>query len=225
MKALLKIFWIGLTVSFLGTLPPAMLNLAAIQISVSDGIVAGLLFSLGALLVEMGFVRAALVAIEWFRRRSKWFKVIEWFSVVIILVLAFGSFRAALSTEDGGRNEILSPNLHPFLIGVVLRALSPMLIPFWFGWSTVLVDRGVLKPQNSHYNAYVVGIGLGTLLGHTIYIVGGSMAADFFESWQSVFYWVVGGILLFTAGLQIWQIVQKKGVAERLQSPKPAKKQ
>ena len=61
-------------ISFLGTLPLGTLNVAAMQISVSDGIRPALYFSLGALLVEIIYVRISLVAMDWVQRQQRLFR-------------------------------------------------------------------------------------------------------------------------------------------------------
>ena len=60
MHPLLKIFFTGMVVSFIGYLPLGTLNIAAMQISVSDGVMAAMLFSFGSLLVEIIYVRISL---------------------------------------------------------------------------------------------------------------------------------------------------------------------
>lgn len=214
-----KVFWVGLSVSWLGTLPPAVLNLIAIEISMNKGIASALMFSSGVILVEMSFVRASLVAIEWFREKAGWFRAIEWLSIAILAALAFGSFRTALSGGGGSpsHNGFL-PDLHPFLIGVTLRFISPTMIPYWFGWSAVLLEQKVLQPRPSQYNRFTIGIGLGTLLGHSIYFLGGTLAANFLKTWQFMFYWVIGGILTFTIVLQLIRILRSRDVAEQLRA-------
>ena len=62
MPKLLRIFITGLFISFLGTLPLGTLNIAAMQIAVSDGIWPALNFAIGVLLVEIIYVRISLVA-------------------------------------------------------------------------------------------------------------------------------------------------------------------
>ena len=57
--------------SFIGSLPLGTLNVAAMQISISDGISQAMLFSLGSLLVEIIYVRISLVAIDWIRKQEK----------------------------------------------------------------------------------------------------------------------------------------------------------
>ena len=71
--ALLKIFFWGLMISFLGSLPFGTLNVAAMQISVQESISNAIYFSLGSLLVEMIYVRISLVGINWIRKQKKYF--------------------------------------------------------------------------------------------------------------------------------------------------------
>ncbi len=62
-------------VSFLGSLPLGTLNVAAMQISISDGVVPAMLFSAGSLLVEIVYVRLSLVAMDWVRKQEKLFRL------------------------------------------------------------------------------------------------------------------------------------------------------
>ena len=79
---LLRIFITGLTISFLGTLPLGTLNIAAMQIAITDGIPPAMYFVLGALLVEVMYVRVSLVAMNWVFRHKKLFRWLEWISIV-----------------------------------------------------------------------------------------------------------------------------------------------
>jgi len=71
------------------------LNVAAMQISVSDGITAAILFSAGSLLAEVIYVRLSLVAMDWIRKQEKIFRILEWVTLVIVVALACSSFYAA----------------------------------------------------------------------------------------------------------------------------------
>ena len=151
MPGLLKIFLVGMLVSFLGSLPLGTLNIAAMQISVSDGIRAALLFSIGSLLAEIIYVRLSLVAMDWIRKQERILKILEWVTLGIVVALAAASFYAALHPSQE-KNVILSSNLPKVLLGFTMSALNPVQIPFWFGWSTVLFTKKVLLPRNDHYN-------------------------------------------------------------------------
>src|SRR6185369_11509681 len=169
---LLRIFGTGLFISFLGTLPLGTLNVAAMQISVTDGIRPAIYFVLGAMIVEIIYVRISLAGIDWVRKQEKIFRWLEWFTLLIVVALAVSSFIAAASPH-AQKNIILSNTLHRFWLGVTMSAVNPMQIPFWFGWSTVLFTKNVLLPRNSFYNLYILGIGLGTLMGNCVFIFGG----------------------------------------------------
>jgi threonine/homoserine/homoserine lactone efflux protein len=221
MHPLLKIFCVGMLVSFLGSLPLGTLNIAAMQISISDGIKAAIFFSIGSLISEIVYVRISLVAMDWIRKKEKIFLVLEWLTVGIVAALAFFSFYAALnpSVEE---NIILSSSLPPFLLGLVMSAVNPVQIPFWFGWSTVLFTKKVLMPRKDHYNSYIVGIGIGTFTGNCVFIFGGRFVADKLSNNQHILNWVIGGIFALTALIQLWKIYSKKDAAHQLENPEEA---
>jgi threonine/homoserine/homoserine lactone efflux protein len=167
MHPLIKIFFTGMMVSFLGSLPLGTLNVAAMQISVSEGVVSAMLFSAGSLLVEVIYVRLSLVAMDWVRKQEKIFKILEYITLLIVVALAVFSFYAALHPSEK-KNIVLSSPLPKFWLGAAMCAVNPVQIPFWFGWSTVLFTKKVLLPRTDHYNLYITGIGIGTFAGNCV---------------------------------------------------------
>ncbi len=218
MPKLFKIFLTGMLISFLGSLPLGTLNIAAMQIAISDGIKPAILFSLGSLTAEVVYVRISLVAMDWVRKQHRLFKILEWVTLLVVTALAVSSFYAALhpSVEE---NVILSSKVHRYFLGLGMSAVNPVQIPFWFGWSTVLFTKGVLLPKNSHYNLYIVGIGLGTLIGNCLFIFGGRIIADKINNNQGVLNWVIGGIFAITALIQLYKIISKKDAHHHLENP------
>jgi threonine/homoserine/homoserine lactone efflux protein len=206
---LLRIFITGLFISFLGTLPLGTLNLAAMQISISDGVRPAIYFACGVLLVEVIYVRISLVAMDWVRKKKKLFRWLEWFTVLIISALAVSSFIAAVDPEEK-KNALLSYSFHRFWLGVVLSALNPLQIPFWFGWSTVLLTKKILQPKNSHYNVYITGIGVGTFIGNLIFIFGGLFIVDRLKNNQHIIQYIIGSIFAITAVIMFFKMIRKK---------------
>ncbi len=218
MHPLIRIFFTGMLVSFLGSLPLGTLNIAAMQIAISDGIVAAMLFSVGSLLVEIVYVRLSLVAMDWVRKQEKIFRVLEWVTLFIVLALAFSSFYAATHPTQN-KNVILSSTLPRIFLGMVMSAVNPVQIPFWFGWSTVLFTKKILQPRKDHYNSYIIGIGLGTFIGNCVFIFGGVLIASRINNNQHILNWVIGGIFGVTAIIQAWRMFRKKGAAHKLEHP------
>jgi threonine/homoserine/homoserine lactone efflux protein len=223
MHPLLKIFFTGMLVSFLGSLPLGTLNVAAMQISVSDGLMAAIFFSIGSLTAEIIYVRLSLVAMDWIRKQEKIFRILEWVTLAVVLALAATSFYAALHPSVG-KNVILSSNLPKVVLGFTMSAVNPVQIPFWFGWSTVLFTKKILLPRNDHYNIYIIGIGIGTFIGNLLFIFGGQFIADKINNNQDILNWVIGGIFLVTAFIQAWKMWRKQDTKHKLDHPEEVTK-
>jgi threonine/homoserine/homoserine lactone efflux protein len=218
MSKLLRIFFTGMLISFLGSLPLGTLNIAAMQIAISGTILSAILFSLGSLTAEMVYVRLSLIAMDWVRKQEKLFKILEWVTLGVVLALAVASFYAA-SHPTMHKNPVLNNPLPPYVLGFVMSVVNPVQIPFWFGWSTVLFTKKILLPKSSHYNSYIVGIGLGTLMGNCVFIFGGKLIADKINANQDILNWVIGGIFALTALIQLWKILKKKDAHHDLGHP------
>ncbi|HNG62965.1 MAG TPA: LysE family transporter [Ferruginibacter sp.] len=215
MPKLLRIFLWGLLISFLGSLPLGTLNIAAMQIGIQESVTHALYFSLGSLLVEMIYVRISLVGVDWVRKQEKLMKAMEWFTLIIILALAAGSFMAALKDGAETKNVFLENTMHRFLLGMFMSAINPVQIPFWFGWSTVLFSKRILEPVKSQYNLYIVGIGLGTLAGNCVFIFGGKWLVERITGSQEYLNWVIGGIFAITAIVQAIKMIRHKDAVHK----------
>ena len=215
MPRIFKIFFWGLGISFLGSLPLGTLNVAAMQIGIQEGISNAVWFAIGSLLVEMAYVRLSLVGIDWVRKQAKLMKWMEWVTLAIIVALAAGSFIAAAKGNGTAKNIMLNNHLHRFFLGMLLCAINPVQIPFWFGWSTVLLNKNILQPGPVQYNIYIIGIGLGTLLGNGVFIFGGKWLVQRIANSQQYLNWIIGGIFALTAVIQIIKMMlHKDGVSK-----------
>lgn len=218
MHPLVKVFITGMIVSFLGSLPLGTLNIAAMQISISNGYQQALLFAVGSLLVEVIYVRLSLFAMNWVRRQEKLLRLLEWVTVAILVALAVSSFYAAFHA-DTNENVILSSTLPRFWLGVVMCAVNPVQIPFWFGWSAILFTKKILLPRNDFYYLYITGIGIGTFLGNCIFIFGGLLLVEKLNANQEMLNIIIGSIFGFTAILQLWRMKKSKSLTEKMDDP------
>ena len=219
MKVLLRVLLTGLLVSFIGSLPLGTLNVAAMQISITDGVGAALQFSLGSLVAEVIYVRVSLVAMDWIRKQVRLLLFFDWLTLGLLLALSASSLYAATHTSVHHGNLILSSTLPKVLLGFLMSAINPVQIPFWFGWSSVLLAKGFLSPKNSHYNFYIIGIGIGTFLGNCVFIFGGQLVATAISSNQQIVSTVVGIIFLVSAGWQLFKLLRKKDAVHRMNEP------
>jgi threonine/homoserine/homoserine lactone efflux protein len=210
MQKFIKIFFWGLGISFLGSLPLGTLNIAAMQLAIQEGYTNAIYFALGSLFVEMLYVRVSLVGIDWVRKQQKLLRALEWVTLAIVLLLAIGSFAAAMQPAAQAKNIFFTNTLHRFLLGAFMSAINPVQIPFWFGWSTVLFTKNILQPQKTQYNAYIIGIGLGTLLGNSVFIFGGKYIASKIQNSAVYINWAIGGVFAITALIQLYKLLFTK---------------
>ena len=213
--ALIKVFFWGMLISFLGTLPLSPLNISAMQISTGEGIANATWFSIGTLLTEMIYVRISVAGINWLQKQKSFFKWMEWITVFLILALAFGSFYAASHKHETG-NIILHNNINRFLLGMFMSAITVMHIPFWFGWTTILFSKKILQPGNLFYNVYTIAIGTGTFLANCIFIYGGFYIVKKLTGNQHLINLGLAWVFLLTAVIQLIKIIWVKPKEDKL---------
>jgi threonine/homoserine/homoserine lactone efflux protein len=200
------LFW-GMLVSFLGSLPLGTMNVTITQISVQTGIADGFAFAFGSMLVEVGIVRIALITMKWITEQHKLFRLLEYLTISVILLLSITSFVAAYKMS-GFVSPLPIESFTPFWSGAFLSLTNPLHIPFWLGWTTVLMNKNILKPNGVEYNWYVAGIGMGTLLGFSVFIYAGNFLVTTIQRHESFLNCIVGAALLITAILQIKRMIE-----------------
>lgn len=209
MKSIFRVFYSGMSISFFGSMVIGTIGLSAMQISITEGIRPAINFSIGSIVAEVIYVRLLLVALTWIQKNERIFKIMEWLAVVIVVILAIGSFKASMG-HHGAKNVLLSYTMHRFLLGLMMRAISPAAIPFWLGWSSVLYAKGIMQDKKGFYNGYLLGIGLGTFAAHCIFIFGGKIAVQKLDASQEAINFIIGCVFSITAITQIWKILKKR---------------
>lgn len=192
------------------------LNITAMQIGISENLRNAFLFVTGSLTVEMIYVRISLVAIDWVRRQEKIMRIMEWLTVAIIVALAIGSFWAAGHDDPEAKNAVLQNNMNRLMLGMMMSAVNPVQIPFWFGWSSVLFSKKILEPKKKQYNLYIIGIGIGTLMGNCVFIFGGRLLVEKIQNSETYINWVIGCIFTLSAIIQVYKILSHKDAADKI---------
>ena len=207
MKKFFRIFFAGCIISFLGSLPLGTVNLAAIHITIGDGAVNAFIYSSGSLLAELIYIRLVLVAMSWISRQYRLFRVLEWITIILIFILSASSFIAAGKTIQ--TMSFTSHIPHPFIWGFIISLINPLHIPFWLGWSTVLVNKNILEPSVVNYRSYMAGISLGTLGGFAVFIAGAGYFSKQLMAAQQTVNYIIAVLLLLTAIVQVYKLMTK----------------
>lgn len=199
-----KLFFSALLISFLGSLPIGTLNVTVTSLTINKGIMEAMEFAAGAILVEIILVRIALVTIkkiEGLKYLHKFFSVL---TCVVLFLFATIILYAAYAMH---KFETPLPFIsqRPFISGLFLSIINPLHLPFWIGWTAFLKSKKIFFDSNTHYNIYIVGIGLGTSLAFFVYGILGNIAIEFLKEKQVVLNWIIGFALLATGLMQFYK--------------------
>ncbi|MEO6316123.1 MAG: LysE family transporter [Chitinophagaceae bacterium] len=209
MSSLTGIFFTGMLISFLGSLPLGSLNVAAMQVAITEDVKKATWFSLGIALVEILYVRVSLEGIDWVVAHRQLFNILEWVTVFLFIILGISSFRAARKKSSTGKNILLNNKMNRFWLGFTMSAINPIQIPFWFIWSTYLLSNKILLPTTLHFNLYTVGIGIGTLAGLALFIFAGKWLSNKLNASQRIINIIVGIVFIVSAAIQLYRVLYK----------------
>ncbi len=166
----IKLFGIGLVISWLGALPLGVLNVTAFDIASHYGLFPALSFSIAAIVVELIYVALALFGSKKWRVPERWIGPLLLLGALITCYLGIGSLlKTPEITPDARATEWYAWTGSPIVLGIVLSAINPLQFPFWLGWNKVLSRKGLLKHSSSHYFTYLFGIGLGSFLALSLF--------------------------------------------------------
>lgn len=205
----MKIFFIGMLISFAGTLPPGTANITAVNLALFSGSNAAIIFAVGCIAVETVCLVLVLICMKWISKRTTLFRFFEFTTIILILLLAAASLLSAVDIKPIENPVISISELNPFLLGVFISIINPLHIPFWLGWTTMLTKRNILTTAKSDSLFYTTGITAGTACGFGLFIYGGNFILYRFDISNQLINTIIGSALLVTAFVQLFKMKYK----------------
>src|SRR5215204_3077847 len=210
MLHLVSVLLPGFIISFLGQLPLGNMNLTATQLSVQESYRNAWKYGLGIVSIEIIYLRLALTGMDWVVEHKQLFAIMGWLTVIVFIVLGVLAFVMARKQTSAKKGLLLNNNMNRFFLGVVVSGINPAQIPFWFLWSTQLLNSKLLLPTTSQFNLFTAGAGLGSLAGLAVYIHGGKWLITKLKTSNKGLN-IFMGIVFILAGLfQLYNMLFKK---------------
>lgn len=207
MPDLLRVFFLGILVSFLGQLPLGNVNIAATQLNVQESQKNAWKFAAGLVVIEVTYLRLALTGINWIITNKLLFIILGWTTVALFMILGVASFMAARKQSEDKKALMLNNKLDRFLLGLSISAVNPVQIPFWLTWSLYLINAKMLHPVAIEYNVFTIGAGIGTLSGLAVYIYGGKWAIQKMKANNKSLNKFMGIVFIVVAFLQLYKMI------------------
>lgn len=170
---MLALFFSVAFISFLGSLHPGAVNVAVVQVTLSQSRRAGIWLALGGSLPEVVYGFLAAYGLSRFGAAGGWFEFLPWLSIPVLLLAGLAVlFRKTppVPVEAGRRFQ----SRFPFWQGLTLAGINPQLLPFW---SAVWLALGsAMLPPESPASPWVFA--LGTAAGAFALLIGLVWLAD-----------------------------------------------
>lgn len=157
---MIALFFSVASISFLGSLHPGAVNVAVVQVTLSQSRRAGIWLALGGSLPEVVYGFLAAYGLSRFGAAGGWVALLPWLSIPVLLLAGLAVlFRRTppVSVEAGRRFQ----SRFPFWQGLTLAGINPQLLPFW---SAVWIALGsiLVLPRESPAIPWVFALGTAT---------------------------------------------------------------
>lgn len=210
MLHLLYVSFLGFLISFLGQLPLGNMNLTATQLSVQENSSTAWKFGAGIVIVEVIYLRLALTGMDWVVEHKQVFTILGWVTVFLFVGLGVFAFMIARGQTSARKGLLINNKMNRFLLGAVVSSLNPAQIPFWFLWSTQLINSKALLPVTSEFNSFTIGAGVGSLAGLAVYIHGGKWLITKLKTSNRALNIFMGMVFIFAGLFQLYNMIYKK---------------
>ena len=129
---LIQSFFLAFGISYLGSIPPGVLNLTVIDISMRRAMKHAFLFALAAALIEFiqGFI--ALQFSDYLAVHSE----VEFYIQLFVIPVFIGLGIAYLLKKNPPSHDVKEDNSNTFIKGMLLSVVNPLAIPFWLVCAT-----------------------------------------------------------------------------------------
>lgn len=186
-------FALAFLFSFVGSIPPGVLNLTVIQLGLDHKIKIAYRFAFASALVEYPY---AWGAIAFQKVLTSYTNADTYLQLVAAIVLVLVGLLNVLLSSETSTNRIAPLGNSGFRRGVILGIINPMALPFWLAATSYLKSMELITFNDQvEVHAYLAGVTLGafTLL---VLVAHLSKIASVYLARSSVIKKLPGGVMI-----------------------------
>lgn len=158
---LLWLFTVGFVCSYLGSIPPGVINISVLQYGLHGHQKLGLRFGLAASLVEFVYA-AGTVRFHLFLAQHETFT--ENFELISAIVLVTLGIVSLANSHRAPSAKATAESPRAFRKGLLIGLANPIVIPFWLGVTAYLQSHNIIVISGYDLFVYVAGISAGTFM-------------------------------------------------------------
>ncbi len=201
-------FFLGLGLSFIGSVPPGIINTSVVYITLYRGRRNALIMAAGAAIIE--WVQAYAAAILG-RRLADYPKIDFWFNLlatIVFVVLSIYYFRFAHPYRQlPNTTTNLQPH-YPFIQGMSIAAINFLAIPYWTFYTTWLLANNHLHDDGLTLSIFASGVMIGTFGLLWLYAAWAEWLKRHATAWLRYTHITIGWIFAALAIIQIFKLAR-----------------
>lgn len=161
---------LGILLSFLGILPPGLINMTVAKVSITEGKTRALVFALGATLIIFVQTFLAVLFAKFLDKNPSIILLFREVGLVVFATITFYLFYTRKNISAPKKEIKLKSKKSRFFMGMLLSALNFFPIPFYVFASVTLSFYNLFDFEKSSIYWFVLGSGLGSFLAFYCYI-------------------------------------------------------
>ncbi len=203
--------FLGLLISFIGTLPLGVLNVLGAYFYQKFGLEYLISFGLGIVVIEVIVLLLIIYLLNWIRNQTQLITILINLSNWAFILIGVG-----LLMKDQNVKPFQSENtsiLAVFGIGILGNAINPIQVGFWIPWTIKVLfsEREIVESTKGRILGWVLGASLGTMLGLIFFAVLMSAFHEKFVAKLANIDDIIGIVLILYGLFQITLYEIKKG--------------
>ena len=161
---------IGFFGSFIGVLPPGLINMYAAKISMREGRKRGLLFSVGVCITVMLQTYIALIFARYIGKHPEIVSMLQKVALGIFISLTIYFIFIAKDTRREIRNHGENSKRNRFFLGIFIAMLNLLPLPYWMYLSITFSAFGAFSFSQPQLLLAVIASGVGTFASLALYV-------------------------------------------------------
>jgi len=200
-------FLVGYLASFVGLIPPGLLNMTAAKIGVKQGRKPALIFSVGVIVVVCIQTGLGLAFARYIEQHPEIVDILQKVTLGIFLALTFYFFALAKDTRREIPKGVKRSKTNRFLYGILLSALNMLPIPYWVYVSISLSALGwfFFDPQILGWAIFGSAMGTFSMLLIYIYFFRRKLPIGNFGFNLNYLLGAITGLISLITVIRIWQ--------------------
>lgn len=164
------IFFLGLIIALVGVIPPGLLNMTAAKISLKEGHVRGIMFSIGVCVIVFLQTYVAAIFARYLSNHPDVVSILQRVAFVIFVLITIYFLLIAKNKNKPDVEDTIRSKHSRFFHGMFLSSLNVFPIPYQAYMTITLASFGWLELDKISIISYVCGATMGTFVMLYVYI-------------------------------------------------------